>query len=164
MWFASPKRKKDFLVSDPVWQIRTVFIHHRDLDFDWDIYADLEGLRVGTTKGYAYIENFRETMAKHGAVTIDSDSDRTNISMLLKRRIDLHPIQLSVARDILRKHFSTDQDSLIVSHPKPLNVNDQVILFPKSLPASHTLVEDFNSGLAQFKQTNEYSELIGEHK
>jgi len=159
-WQATKEREKDFYISDPVISSQKVFFHRKNLSFTWNELKDLQGMRVGTTRGYSYSPTFRSMAQRNGLVLIDVDSDILALKLMLKGRIDLHPNDLHVGKYIINHYFATNEAEQFTYHPKSFYEADDSVIFPKILPDSQKLMNALNHGLKTLKKSGQYEEII----
>jgi len=91
-------------------------------------------------------------------VTIVND-DEQNFRLLLKGRIDLIPMNLISALELLRTKFPQELVDNIRYHPKPASSRPGYVIFPKNLAGSTELVKHFNAGLRALRQDGTYEKM-----
>ena len=159
-WQPTEERKRAFFFSLPVLSNTIVFFHRADTDFDWQTLRDIQGLRVGTTRGYAYSPAFRKASKELGIKLIDSDSDLLNLKLLLARRIHLHPSDKLVGLYLIQTYFNLKERKLFSYHKKVINRSPLSVIFPKNIPGSHSLMAQFNQGFLKLKKTGRLQEIL----
>lgn len=158
-WFHSAAREKYFLESQPVMHASTVFFHLKSKSIpNWSSLSDLKSYSIGATRGYTYTAGFWKA-SKDGELHVDvANSDTANLKKLLSGRIDLFPTGKLTGWVLINNQFPNAKNRL-TTLPKPLTASDGFLLFPKSQPASKTLVAQFDKGLAAMKADGTFKKL-----
>lgn len=160
-WGASAERRRDFLLSDNVLTERWLLVYRRELALDWRNLADLAPYRVGVIRDYTYTPEFW-SLVEQGKIQADSTpNDLTGLRKMLLKRIDVMPMELNVACDLLARFFTIEESTRFVAHPRPLTeaFSTHVIL-PRQLARSAVLLEDFNAGLKRLRESGEYAKRL----
>lgn len=161
-WACTEQRQQDFICSNAVSYEEYVFFHQITQPVEWNKLEDLQGLRIGATRSYAYTPEFWK-LAKTGTLNVKVlNNDQQNFTRLLKGQIDLFPISRVAGYRILTTRFDPAIAAKVTFNPKALLKLDGTLLFPKSRPESQTLVEAFNQGLAELKKQGTYDKLYDE--
>jgi polar amino acid transport system substrate-binding protein len=159
--YLTKDREKEFYLSDPISDEKIVFFHLKSNPIqDWQTLADLENYKIGATRGYPYTHEFWQA-AESKQLKVDvTDSDRQNFKKLFAGRIDLFPSGLSNGYSFLRKEFPLSKLRLATYHPKPLSETTGNLALSKSRKNSARLLQVFNQGLAELKQTGSYDKFV----
>ena len=169
IWSPTEERGKDFYFSDTVANDVTVFFHLKHKSFDWKNYSDLKGLKVGATLSYDYGEAFAKH-EKDGSIKVDrAVKDETGFKKLLKKRLDIFACNLDVGYSLIHKMYPIETASLFTNHPRPVKESPLVLLLSKKLDKNKQLMEKFNQGLKQLKDSGKFDEYYdasrsGEYK
>ena len=155
-------RRDDFLVSDPI------------VDFDYVLFArrvhgrlpslvsaaDIHRLRVGMIDGYEY---WPELTAAVGASTTFATS-RDAFDALARGTVDLVPEGRQPGMALVRSGaipvdserigFVPPRGNPLLGATRPLS-----LLMPK-LPGNESFMDDFNRGLAEVEQTDDYRDAV----
>lgn len=164
VWTPTPEREKHFYFSDPIIENKKVFFHQKDLRFKWKTFADFKGLRIGTTRSYAYAPDFRQSMSQAGAELIDADSDLINFRLLLDKRIDLHPNNQYVGEFLLKNHFTAKMAARVTHCDKAFAINQLSVIWPKSKKGSHKYAQIFNHELRRMRHSGKYDEIMAKFR
>jgi len=164
VWGHKGDRENFFYISDPIINEKTVFSYLREKDFKWSKYQDLRGLSIGLTKSYQYSDEFQAAIKQKTFSTQVANQDILNFKKLLKRRIDLFPIDHVVAQDLLQNYFSPDDQLKIAFHPKPIHEGTQHLLLSKQNASNKTLIKRFNEGLMRLKASGRYQQIMKDFK
>lgn len=156
VWMHKNKRKEYFIYSDKILTEKFVFFHKKTLDFDWKSLTDLKKFKIGGIYGYSYGPKLDAAFDQKILTKTEVTSPEQNFKMLLHNRIDIMPFELIVGNSILKDQFSTNEQSQIMSHPKPFLLNESYVLFPKALKRSQNLSERFNKRLKEIKSSGQY--------
>ncbi|MFY0664532.1 MAG: transporter substrate-binding domain-containing protein [Natronospirillum sp.] len=160
VWMDAPERHADFLYSSPVLDETFVFFHLKDEPFDWDSFADLNGLLMGGVLGYSYGSGL-DTALEAGVFRMERvRNDELNFLKLLSGRIDVYPQEVSVGYYALRRDLPPEEAARVTHHPAPLLVNQSFLLLPRSAPDSAELVALFNESLQRFRDDGRYQEYF----
>ncbi len=161
-WLHTQEREEHFFFSDPVVNINIVFFHLKEYPFAWKTIDDLKDIEIGITIGYSNGTMF-DTAEQEGKLVVDPvRSDRLNFRKLLKGRIKIFPVDLNVGRRLLKQEFSPDERELITYHPQPVNSTPLYLLFSKHVEKNSHLVEVFNQGLRQLRESGAYASYLEE--
>ncbi|RMF14606.1 MAG: hypothetical protein D6758_11220 [Gammaproteobacteria bacterium] len=152
-WFYSQDREADFIHSDPVMNMKTVFFHLRTTPVpeDWSSLEQLRGFRIGATRGYTYTKDFWE-LAQQGTLQVDVvTDDEQNMRKLLAGRIQAFPIDELTGWDLLNRKFAPAQKDLLTTTRRPLVTGSGYLLISRKFPNATQLAEKFNAGLKMLK-------------
>jgi polar amino acid transport system substrate-binding protein len=156
VWSASRRdtdRRRKFLISDAVFEGRSVFFHLKT--FQWD-GRSVAAVRMGGTAGYEYVfdKDPRIVMDKSAA------SDTLNFRKLAASRFDVFPANLDVGRHIMRSELPPEQADLITWDPRPYNITQYHLLLSQRDPASRRYMVLFNRGLKRLRESGKYAEYL----
>lgn len=160
-WYESEKRKADCYYSDPLTREEIVFFHLKTKPMkDWESLSDLEGYRIGASRGNTYTDRFWK-LGEQGVLAIElADSDLANFKKLLAGRIDLFPSAKRRGYTLLAIHFSDDAVAALGHHEKPLAEQTGHILFPRAKKDSLRLLQVFNEYLSRLRADGTYRRYI----
>ncbi|HEY9104179.1 ABC transporter substrate-binding protein [Chitinimonas sp.] len=151
VWTWGEARAKHFLFSDPVFDGKSVFFHLKTKPVSWSRFADLSAYRIGGTLGYEY--EFERTP---GIKIERADTDLANFRKLLAGRIDLFPSEINAGYAVLKAGFTAEEQQQIGTHPKAYNVVSYHLLLNRKNPRNIRLMNSFNQGLRQLKDSGRY--------
>lgn len=159
-WAINEDRQKDFWFSaEPVAIDRTVFFYHKDKPISWEsIWDRNQRYKVGATIGYDYGDKFNNSEAAGNFQVQRHAEDRNGLRHILKKQIDLFPIDLIVAKHLLRQHFPLKQEQFSYVET-PLYEGPLYLLFSKQHPESQTLKTRFDEGMKRLKASGRLTEL-----
>jgi len=157
---STPEREKVFYLSSVAYSSKRVFFHLKSFSFDWETMDDLKGLDIGATIGYRYGEEFENAEKEENISVLRVSRDSQNFEMMLKGRIKIFPFTLEAGYFMLSKDFSSEDAGKITHHPRILQKADYHLMFPKSSDKSQRLLELFNKGLKQLKESGRYDQMI----
>lgn len=150
-WFYSKDREADFIHSEPVMNMKTVFFHLRTTPIpeNWSSLEEFQGFRIGATRGYTYTKAFWD-MAKTGKLKVDVvTDDEQNMRKLLAGRIQAFPIDELTGWDLLNRKFAPAQRDLLTTTRRPLVTGNGYLLISRKYPNATQLANKFNLGLKQ---------------
>jgi polar amino acid transport system substrate-binding protein len=162
--FATPwytlKRDRFLHFSRPYLESSIRFIKRKDSDFAYTVFDDLEGLKIGVVKGYAYDEDFNQspTIEK-----VSASSLTHNLRKLLAEEIDL---TLDDERVLLYEIARSTPDAMTTLEilQKPLVVRGVNIGVSRKNPDHARIVADFDKAIAAMKQDGTYEEILEKHR
>lgn len=156
-WSRTESFEKTCHVSEPLGFHRMVFFYLKDKLPDWD-YAGLEELkrlRVGGSRGYAYVEMFEKA-----GVRADYAQDvEKSFAKMLHDRVDVVPESEAVGWAILEKGHKKDLDRVAVART-PLFVQPLHLMISKIHPEGNEFLEVFKRGFAILKQNGRYEDIV----
>ncbi|TDT37789.1 amino acid ABC transporter substrate-binding protein (PAAT family) [Halospina denitrificans] len=160
VWLPSEQRFRDFYVSEPVIFTEYVFFHRRDMNFDWDMPADLSDYRIGLTQDYDYGKVIETVVDLELVRTETVSSDRLNFEKLIAGRIDLFPMDRIVGQRILEEQFSRKERKKITWHPHPVRLDRLRLLLSREVPENAERMEAFNEALREMRKNGEIEEIL----
>ncbi len=159
-WVWSKEREEFFYYSDPILEVPLVFFHLKTYSFDWGSYNDLRRIPIGiVTKNFYGIE-FHKALNAGNIEVQKVPRDKLNFGKLLYKRIKLLPYNLLCGYFVIQTEYGTQKARLFTHHPKPLKVSEYHVLFSKANKKKKSIVELFNKGLHQIKESGKYDELM----
>lgn len=162
VWLRSEQRDKDFYVSDPVVDSGYYLFHRKDVPFDWQQMHDLKGLRIGGANDFDYGPAFQQAEAD-GTLTVSRQThEELALRQLLAGRIDVLPMDKTVAFDMLHQHFSAAERAQLTFHPKPLRSDTLHLMLSRAVPGNSELIKRFNAGLKQLRDSGKIAQYLME--
>ena len=149
----SDERARDYIFSDGFNVVKDVLFKRKGDDFTWNDMSDLKGRRVGASSGYNYPAPFMEAVEKkYFEVDMVSGAipEEQHMAKLLKKRIDLFVCEVSVCSWIIKinpDYAGIDYIDKAVGPIRPFRIG-----FPKVLPGSEKLRQEFNRELAKIQK------------
>ncbi|MDC7717745.1 transporter substrate-binding domain-containing protein [Vogesella sp. DC21W] len=160
-WGNNPERNARFLASDTVLVEQWVFVHRRDMRFDWNTLADLQPYRLAIIANYTYTPEMWQLLHQGRLQGDATPDDLLALRKLLARRVEVVPIERNVACYLLARHFRPAEAEKLQVHPRLLTDRFTThLLLPRRQPASAALLADFNRGLQQLKASGEHARLL----
>ncbi|WP_171014129.1 transporter substrate-binding domain-containing protein [Chitinivorax sp. B] len=159
LWTRTPERERDFLFSDVVLSMPSVFFHRLGKDFQWQSVDDLVHYRIGITRGYTYGPKLDAAIRSGRLNVVESDNDERNMRLLGKGLIDLFPIALPVGYALMKSELSDNESVLISVNNRPYLIEHYTLLFGKQHAASKRHLQQFNEGLRRLASNGRLSEL-----
>ncbi|MGB4075810.1 substrate-binding periplasmic protein [Pseudomonas sp.] len=160
VWLRSNERAAKFFISDPVVESGYYLFHRKGLSFDWAEVADLQGRRIVGTRGYDYGEAFQQAESAGQLRVNRVTSDETAFRQLLAGRVELFPMDKVVGFDMLHQHFSAAERAQLSFHPKPLRADSLHLLLSREVAGNAELLERFNQGLAQLRDSGKVAQYL----
>jgi len=151
VWWPTDETKEDFLISEPVVNTSFVFFHLKSNSFQWKTFENLQGFKIGFTRGYDYGKEFMTLMNKGNLIVDIANSDEVNYKKLLKGRIFLFPNDPIVGYAQIRNTFSLEETKLFTHHPKEFEKNTLNLIISKKCKNGILFLEKFNAGIRKLK-------------
>ncbi len=117
--------------------------------------AKQQGLRVGRVRGYFAIPSLLESGISIAEVTTDEQLFR----MLARRRVDLVAADLLNGQHVLQTFLPQHAPGIDWISP-PLESRPQYLVLSRHYPGTEALMEKFNLGLSQLRQSGDYQIII----
>lgn len=156
-WRKTSDREQEFLFSDGVYDNQNVFFHLKSTPFDWNTLSDLKNYYIGAALGYAYSEDFEKGEERGDFEVFRVNKEKSLIEMLLTKRIDVFPANREVGLQLIRTQ-TPEAFAQFAIHPKPISLKPLHLVFNKD-PNSKAMLNKFNLGLRQLKQSGRYAEI-----
>jgi len=164
LWFDTPERREIFYISDPVMDIQYVFFHLKSYSFDWNTIDDLKGIEIGATAEYDMGKEF-QSAEKAGEIKVQRvPTDEQNFKKLLLGRIQIFPCDSEAGYAMIQKNLTPDQIELFTHHPKPVKADPHNLLLSKKVERNKRMIELFNKGLKQLKESGKFDQYIAESR
>lgn len=160
VWLRSDERDAKFFISDPVVESGYYLFHRKGFSFDWAEVTDLQGRRIVGTRGYDYGEAFQQAESSGQLRVNRVTNDETAFRQLLAGRVDLFPMDKVVGFDMLHQHFTAAERAQLSFHPKPLRADSLHLLLSREVPGNAELLERFNQGLAQLRESGKVAQYL----
>ncbi len=165
IWRKSDERLNDYYFSDAVINESTYFFYLKSKPFKWKNYNDLKGIKIGTTIGYSYGEDFDRLKRDKFLMVEETSTDKQNFMKLLHGRIRLFPVEKDVGKYTLNKYFTGEEIKMITVDSKPVNISPCYLIVPKRAGSEGLeTLRIFNSGLSDLKKSGRYKTLLDEMK
>lgn len=149
------ERKKLFHHSEAYYSNRLVFIKRAGDKFQYKDLKSLDGKLVGVISGYAYNEAFNKATNFHKP---NVSNLITNLNALVAKRIDLTLDDHAVALyTIMNNSFDSGMIEFV---EKPLSTNGVYVLVSFKNPKHKRIIDNFNYGLKQIKQSGLYDKIL----
>ncbi len=134
--------------------------HRKDQPFDWQQVSDLQGKRVGGAIDYDYGQAFQQA-EKSGQLQVKRlSNEEQGLRMVLAGRLDVFPMDKVVAFDLLHSHFSAAERRQLSFHPLPLRSDSLHLLLSRQVPGNETMLQRFNQGLQQLRDSGKVSQYL----
>lgn len=156
-WSRTESFEETCHVSDPLGMHRMVFFYLKDKLPGWDYtgFEDLKQLRVGGSRGYAYVEMFE----KAGVRADYAQDAEKSFAKLLSDRVDVVPESEAVGWTILEARHLKDFDRVAVART-PLFELPLHLMVSKKHPDGSEFLKVFERGLAIIKEDGRYEEIL----
>ena len=156
-WRKTNDREQEFLFSEGIYDNQNVFFHLKSMPFDWNNISDLKRYYIGAALGYAYSKDFEKAEEQGDLEVFRVNKEKSLIEMLLTKRIDVFPANREVGLQLIRSQTPEAFNQFAI-HPKPISLQPLHLVFNKDA-TSEALLNEFNAGLQQLKQSGRYAEI-----
>ncbi|GLK88172.1 substrate-binding periplasmic protein [Pseudomonas turukhanskensis] len=162
VWLRNEQRDHDFYVSDPVVDSSYYLFHRKDHPIDWQDVHDLKGLQIGGANGFDYGAAFQQAEADGSLTVRRQTNEQVGLRQLLAGRIDVFPMDKTVAFDMLHQHFSAAERAQLTFSPKPLRSDTLHLMLSRAVPGNAELIARFNDGLKQLRDSGKIAQYLME--
>lgn len=155
-WY-NDKRAEHFYYSQPLYANQIVFFKRKDTTVHYTDYANLtqKNLRMALVQGYLDLPGLPES----GITTIQVATDEQAFQMLARNRVDLVPADILNGLYLIDEKFPQYAGHLDWMMPA-LEHRPMYLLLSKKDPRSEALMQRFNKGLQQLRQSGRYQQII----
>lgn len=153
-WAHSAERDETLLFSSkPIYTYRMVFVQRVGERLDWGSLADLGKLRIGVTRGNFYSQPFADLVAQ-GVLAVDEATDDIgNLKKLLRKRVDLFPLEESVARYLINTKLEPGEAPQLVVQDKSFWTVPIHFVVSKKVPNAQEIMDAFDAGYRELQRT-----------
>jgi len=164
LWSPNAERKKTMVFSDAIVHIDMVLFHKRSFEFNWTNIGNLTGLRIGATIGYFYGDLFHAA-EKAGTLKVERvTSNELNFRKLHRGRIDVFPLNVDSAFEILNRIYNSEERKQFVYSQKPITSQPLSLAFSKVVGKNNKLRILFNRGLKTLKESGKLDMYLKESR
>lgn len=157
-WIKNDERQQRWLFSDALMPIQTILVKRSGYALAWQSLKDLEGHRIGVTRGYSYGTDF-DDYQKHLQIE-QANTDKVSLQKLLAERVDVVLMDPLVANTLIRNHFKDREHGFeFVSRP-PVFSQDVHVVCSKSNTVCPEILEQFNTGLLSIRRSGQYEAIV----
>lgn len=150
----SEERKKTmYFPEENLSESSSVLFHLKGKQYKYENIQDLQGLKVGTIRGYEYSKDFSEA---NFFTKEPVENEEQNFRKLTLGRIDLFLVNKNVGLFNAKKLGVLDK---VVFTPKPVSGGDIFIAFSKK-EGHEKLAEDFSHSLKVFKKSPAFKAIM----
>lgn len=155
-WY-DDERAEHFYYSQPLYANQIVFFKRKAQPVSYHDYTDLarQGLRLGLVQGYLQPPGLLESQPNLVQVATDEQA----FLMLAKGRVDLVPADKLNGLYLLQNKLPHYADSIDWLTPA-LEQRPMYLLLAKQDPRSEMLIQQFNTGLNELRQSGQYRQIL----
>lgn len=155
-WY-DDERAEHFYYSQPLYANQIVFFKRKSMAVSYRDYADLaqQKLRLAVVQGYLQVPGLPES----GIAITQVATDEQAFQMLARGRVDLVPADKLNGLYLLDKklpQYAGQLDWMTTA----LEQRPMYLLLSKKDPRSEALMQRFNTGLQQLRQSGQYQQII----
>lgn len=150
-------RARHFYYSQPLYANQIVFFKRKQQSIGYQHYADLaaQGLRLGLVQGYLQPQGLLQSQPNLVQVATDEQA----FMMLAKGRVDLVPADKLNGLYLLENKLPQYAGQLDWLTPA-LELRPMYLLLSKQDPRAETLMQQFNTGLTELRQSGQYQRIL----
>jgi polar amino acid transport system substrate-binding protein len=155
-WY-DDERAEHFYYSQPLYANQIVFFKRKDMAVNYRDYADLaqQKLRMAVVQGYLQVPGLQES----GLAITQVATDEQAFQMLARGRVDLVPADKLNGLYLIDEKLPQYAGQLDWMTPA-LEQRPMYLLLSKKDPRSEALIQRFNTGLQQLRQSGQYQQII----
>jgi polar amino acid transport system substrate-binding protein len=155
-WY-DDKRAQHFYYSQPLYANQIVFFKRKNQAISYRDYSDLvqQNLRLAVVQGYLQPMGLVES----GIATEQVATDEQALQMLARGRVDLVPADKLNGLYLIDEKLPQYAGMLEWLTPA-LELRPMYLLLSKQDPRSEQLMQRFNAGLTQLRQSGQYQQII----
>lgn len=153
-WAHNAERDEALLFSSkPIFTYRMVFVQRAGEQQAWNQLADLGKQRIGVTRGNFYSQPFADLVAQKVLTVDEANEDGQGLSKLLMRRVDLLPLEASVARYLIATRFeAAERAQLQVQDKEFWSVPIHFVVSRKN-PRAAEIMAAFDEGYRELQRS-----------
>lgn len=156
-WTQDSSRRKTYFFSDPIFESQEILFYLNGHTINWNT---LSHYRVGATGGY-YNKHAVNQLKTHGFINVIlAESDQRNFKKLLRGDLDFFVHDKTSAWFILAEKFTKTENSRITFSPKVIRSNRFYLILNKHRNHHQQVINEFNMGLKQLKETENLEDWI----
>jgi len=153
-WARSAEREESLLFSSkPIHTYRMVFVQRTGEARDWDTLSDLGRWRVGVTRGNFYSQPFADLQTRGVIVVDEAVDDVGNLKKLLLKRIDLFPLEESVARYLIATKLEADEGLQLAIQSKAFWMVPIHFVVSKKVANAQAIMDAFDAGYRELQRS-----------
>lgn len=159
-WARSAEREEALLFSSrPIHSYRMVFVQRAGEVRDWANLSDLGPWRVGVTRGNFYSQPFADLQAQ-GVLAVDEAADDVNnLKKLLYKRIDMFPLEESVARYLIANKLEAGEAPLLLVQTKAFWTVPIHFVVSRKVDNAQAIMDAFDAGYRELQRSRRLDAL-----
>ena len=138
-----------------------VFFYRKADNFSWNSLNDLQGKIIGITTGYKYSDTF-VNLPEDSFTFLNSNSDETNLKMLVAGHIDVFPIEKNVGLYLIRQGFSEEEQNMITYDEKAISEFNSYLLLSKAIPENEQRIKEFDQAFRKLIESGRYEKIMAQ--
>jgi polar amino acid transport system substrate-binding protein len=160
-WAHNAERDEALLFSSkPIYDYRMVFVQRAGETVDWATLADLGSKRIGVTRGNFYSQPFADLEAQNRLTTDPGNDDLSGLKKLLLKRVDLFPLEASVARFMIDTKLEPSERPQLQVPDKSFWGVPIFFVISKKIPNAQELMNEFDKGYAELQRSKRLDALV----
>lgn len=153
-WARSAEREEALLFSSkPIHTYRMVFVQRAGEVRDWASLSDLGQWRIGVTRGNFYSQPFADLQAQGVLAVDEAVDDVNNLKKLIFKRIDLFPLEESVARYLIANKLETGEGAQLLVQNKAFWMVPIHFVVSKKVANAQAIMDAFDTGYRELQRS-----------
>lgn len=153
-WARSAEREEALLFSSrPIHTYRMVFVQRNGETRDWGTLSDLGQWRIGVTRGNFYSQPFADLQAQGVLAVDEAVDDVNNLKKLIFKRIDLFPLEESVARYLIANKLETGEGAQLLVQNKAFWMVPIHFVVSKKVANAQAIMDAFDAGYRELQRS-----------
>ena len=160
-WAHSAERDEAlYFSSKPIHTYRMVFVQRADENQPWNQLVDLAAKRIAVTRGNFYSQPFAELQEQKVFEADVDNEDIHGLNKLLLRRVDLFPLEESVANYLIATRFEAAERAQFLVQKKEFWVVPIFFVISRKSPNARELIAEFDAGYAELQRSKRLDALL----
>lgn len=159
-WARSAEREEALLFSSrPIHTYRMVFVQRAGESREWSALPDLGNWRIGVTRGNFYSQPFADLQAQGVLAVDEAVDDVNNLKKLIYKRIDVFPLEESVARYLIANKLDPGEAPLLQVQSKAFWMVPIHFVVSKKVDNAQAIMDAFDAGYRELQRSRRLDAL-----
>lgn len=163
MWVLTPERKKDFLVSDPLFTVQEVVFYSLAKPIVATRPEEMEGKVMGALDSSAFGTKFKDLIEAGKITVVRAHTNQQLFQMLSNGRVDFVPELETSGADAIREFLTPQQQQQISSLKTIYHPWSYHLLISRLSEKGPHFLDSFNKGLTLIKENGKFESILGSY-
>ena len=160
-WAHSAERDEALYFSaKPIHTYKMVFVQRADEAQAWNQLSDPSGKRIAVTRGNFYSQPFADLQEQKVFDVDVGNEDMHGLNKLLLRRVDLFPLEESVAGYLINTRFEPAERAQFLVQKKEFWMVPIFFVVSRKSPNARELISEFDAGYAELQRSKRLDALL----